>query len=221
MQLSTTIKWTAVGLLLGVGLVMAQMRISQYPNITEMQGTDLFVIATGMTNKNVSWAQLVARFANVTNTTITNLTVYEGLISNLYGTNFYVEAFEATEATISTNLNLLEGANTTYTVATNNTTTNVVVSLTNAVQTIRLTNSITLFSTTNRPAGTTNLAMTLVVFYNSSGGNLTVNTNNTLGWKVDGTAFPLTVTNGDCQTLTFTSWGPYETNVLVGSKWFH
>lgn len=259
--------YIAVGLLVATVICFAQLKISQYPNTAAPEGTDLFILASGTTNKNIQWSQLLDLVANVTNSTITNLNVWEGYMSNLYVTNLYVDNFDAPTVTagdtyvtnlyvtngyasnfystnitvynnqfvsnsyitnlsvknmtVETNVYYLEGANNVYTVATNNTTTNVVVNFTNAVQTIRFTNSITLFSTTNRPAGVTNLAMTLLMFYNSSGGNLTINTNNTLGWKISGVSFPLTVTNGDFQTLTIMGWGPYETNVSIGANVFH
>ena len=329
---------------LTASVVLAALKISQYPNTASPAPGDYFILedAGGTTNHNVRWGQICLLLANVTNSTITNLNVWEGYMSNLFVTNLYADNFDApnlvssnftsvtninnysfttnqyvyqtnivnyqittnqttietntinylittnvtviqtnnvnylvtTNVTvlqtnivnyqITTNLTVLEtnivnelittnltvnnnqyvsnsyttnltvnkltintnvtyelGANNTYTVATNDTTTNVVVNFTNSVQTIRFTNNVTLFSTTNRPAYDTNLSMTLLVFPNTSGGNLVVNTNPALGWHVDGTAFPVTVTNGDRQTFTLTAWGPYESNVLIGSKWFH
>lgn len=47
-------------LLLGVAATYTVVKISQFPNTASLAGTDLFLVASGTTNKNISWTQLQA-----------------------------------------------------------------------------------------------------------------------------------------------------------------
>lgn len=291
--------------------VLSQLKISQYPNTPVLSSGDLFVLASGSTNKNISWNQLKLILPGGTNSTVnifyvtniyatniyatniftTNITAYNTWTTNIYSSNFYTTNIYSTynyltniyasteyvtniyvtngyftniyssynyltniyvsnayvtniyvDTSYITNLyvsneyvtninaknlyvtNLLyfeTNATTVYTIATNaSATTNIVVDLSQPIQLLSLSQSATLLWTTNRPATDTNAQMVMLILDNFSGGNLTLNTNASIGWKIDGTSFPYTLSNGVRHTFTFLALGTSETNVQMGAKWF-
>lgn len=198
--------------------------------------TNIWATYSYLTNLYTSNAYITNLYT--TNAYITNLHAGDIFTTNLYVTNLYSSNIFTTNVTANyaylTNLytsNLyttnitygsgLVSSNTMYDIWTNTTSTNFVIDMARAVQTWNLTTAVTLMQTTNRPASETNALLSMLVLNNFSGGNLEITNNPGAAWKVDGTTWPVTVTNGDCITFTFMARGPYETNVLVGSKWFH
>lgn len=193
-----------LALIITTSLVLAQMKISQYPNTATPANGDLFLLASGSTNKNISWQQLMSLWTNLASMTVTDLTAIN---------------FEATNLNVVSNLNL--GGNTVYSLYTNTTPTNVTVNMEQSIQFIGMTTNLTLLQTTNRPTTGTNVLMTLLVVDNYSGTNFTINTNPATGWRVyTGDTFPYTASNGVRHTFSFMSIGPYESNVNMGTKPF-
>lgn len=168
------------------------------------------------TNVYVSSNVVVSNYVYSPTIITTNLFATNVITTNLITTNLYASY------TYITNLLYFDtNAATFYTIATNaSATTNLVVDMSQPVQYLSLSQSATLFQSTNRPAAGTNSTMSLLILDNFSGGNLTLNTNAAIGWKIDGTSFPYTLSNGVRHTFTFMACGTSETNVLLGAKWF-
>lgn len=62
-----------LALILTAAVVLAQLKISQYPNTSSPQATDLLLLASGSTNKNIRWDQFMALITNFDSMTVTNL----------------------------------------------------------------------------------------------------------------------------------------------------
>lgn len=191
----------AFGLLALAFIVTAQMKYSQYPNRATLNPTDILLFAEpGVTNFNMTWAQLQNLITNQDTMNITNL---------------YADYFYPSNWIMGSNGNVL------YTLATNvPTSTNITLDFNQSMQTINLTASARFLQTTNRPTYSTNVVFTTLIVRNYSGGNLVLNTNATVAWKIDGTAFPYTVTNLTETAFTWWAVGDNETNVHLGSRWF-
>jgi hypothetical protein len=103
--MKTTRFFAVLALVLGTCVVLAQLKISQYPNTATPQPGDLFILASGVTNKNVSWTQLQALLPNNTNVftnfsgnigTFNSLTGIAGYFDTLSITNLYAQFFYPT-----------------------------------------------------------------------------------------------------------------------------
>src|SRR5678815_1298703 len=95
------------------------IKVSQFPNVTAPAGSDLFLLASTTTNKNISWNQLKdaigtnpATVTIVNNAYISNLFATNIYTSNLYATNITVNEFHG-KTTFITNL-FLVNANTNF-----------------------------------------------------------------------------------------------------------
>ena len=111
-----------VALFIGVTSVHAAtvvIKVSQFPNVSSPAGSDLFLLASATTNKNISWNQLKdaigtnpATVTIVNNAYISNLFATNIYTSNLYATNITVNEFHG-KTTFITNL-FLVNANTNF-----------------------------------------------------------------------------------------------------------
>ena len=74
------------------------VKISQFPNTTTPGGTDLFLLASGSTNKNISWNQL----KDAIGTNPATVTILNNLyVSNVFSTNIYSSNIYATNITVN------------------------------------------------------------------------------------------------------------------------
>lgn len=97
-----------IPLLLFVAATIVVTKISEYPNTTTVGTNDLFVIASGVTNKNVKYGDLrriILEDGNPDTFNATNLYITEQIItSNFYTTNIFVENNEYVSNFYATNV---------------------------------------------------------------------------------------------------------------------